>query len=341
MPGSTNCVLPLSSFTGGQVWVQSDGGPDEQIIDGQPVAGRLLDVSAGPVEFDARGSWHKTMPWEGDRTVLVAFTPDLTDKLEPDSRALLLSLGFVFPSVASPVANLPQETEPPAVVLPEPPLVEPAASQQKSPAVVPCAAQAFPPEAPPARPVFCEVFSGCGRLSSAFRALGVQHVAVDAPFNRHKPSVDTWTWALDLTASESQRLLLERLQRSSLLAVHVSLPCGTWSRARERPVPRALRGQGASLPRPLRSADHVLGVPNLSDAEQAKVQAANELARFTVELFALAVRKGCFFSIENPENSWMWAVLASCVRERRDPQLATKFSAMHRIVLSMCMFGGR
>ncbi|CAE7455126.1 gpt, partial [Symbiodinium sp. CCMP2456] len=216
------------------------------------------------------GSWHKTMPWEGDRT----------------------------------------ESELPEVALPEPPTVEPAASQQESPAVVPCAVQAFPPEAPPARPVFCEVFSGSGRLSSAFRALGVQHVAVDAPFNRHKPSVDTW--ALDLTASDSQRLLLERLEQSSLLAIHVSLPCGTGSRARERPVPKALRGKGVPQPRPLRSADHVFGVPNLSDAEQAKVQAANELARFTVELFALADRKGCFFSVENPENSWMWAVLASC-----------------------------
>ena len=90
-------------------------------------------------------------------------------------------------------------------------------------------------------------------------SLGVSPVAVDAPFNRHKPLVDTW--ALDLTQEPAQALLLERITSCSVLGVHVALPCGTGSRARERPVPPKLRAQGAPQPRPLRDSAHVLGLP--------------------------------------------------------------------------------
>ena len=164
-------------------------------------------------------------------------------------------------------------------------------------------------------------------------------VAVDAPFNKHKPLVDTW--ALDLTQPGAQALLIERIESSSVLAVHVALPCGTGSRVRERAVPAKLKLQGAPQPRPLRNSAHVLGIPGLSTTEQAKVTAANSLADFTVDLLSLAWRKGFFLSIENPTNSWMWSVLAHFVRSRREAKLAAAFSDLHRVTLSMCMWGGR
>ena len=86
----------------------------------------------------------------------------------------------------------------------------------------------FPPSPPPVGLTFFEVFSGSARLSLAFKNLGVSPVAVDAPFNRHKPLVDTW--ALDLTQASSQALLLERITSCSVLGVHVALPSGTGSR---------------------------------------------------------------------------------------------------------------
>ena len=195
----------------------------------------------------------------------------------------------------------------------------------------------FPPSPPPAGLTFFEVFSGSARLSLALN-LGVLPVAVDAPFNKHKPLVDTW--ALDLTQQPAQALLLERITSCSVLGVHVALPCGTGSRARERPVPSKLREQGAPQPRPLRDSAHVLGPPGLSQVDQTKVDAANKLADFTVSLLALALRKHFFLSIENPSNSWMWSVLAHYVRSRKDPVLAAAFSNLHRVPLSMCMWGG-
>ena len=101
LPGSLNCVLPLSDFSGGQLWIQAEDGPIEQQVNGRSVFGCLHEVQASPVLFDARSAWHKTLPWEGDRTVLVAFTPDLFARLDPADRDLLASLGFVLPPLAA------------------------------------------------------------------------------------------------------------------------------------------------------------------------------------------------------------------------------------------------
>ena len=365
LPGSLNCVLPLSDFSGGQLWIQDEGGPIQQQVNGRSLSGSLHEVHASPVLFDARSAWHKTLPWEGDRTVLVAFTPDLFTRLDPADRGLLESLGFVPPPVAdveginssgansaftllpaSPRVRL--ETQPPAEVppdeeaapccLPAPPVVESAAQATVDVRPAVAADLSFPPSPPPDGLTFFEVFSGSARLSLAFKNLGVSPVAVDAPFNRHKPLVDTW--ALDLTQASSQALLLERITSCSVLGVHVALPSGTGSRARERPVPPRLRAQGAPHPRPLRNSANVLGLPGLSQTDRAKVEAANKLADFTVSLLALALRQHFFLSIENPGNSWMWSVLAHCVRSRGDPALAAAFSNLHRVSLSMCMWGG-
>ena len=77
----------------------------------------------------------------------------------------------------------------------------------------------------------------------------------------------------------------------------------------------------------------MLGLPGLSQVDQTKVDAANNLADFTVSMLALALRKH--------SNSWMWSVLAHYVRSRQDPGLAAAFSNLHRVPLSMCMWGGR
>ena len=163
LPGSLNCVLPLSDFSGGQLWIQAEGGPIQQQVNGRSVSGSLHEVHASPVLFDARSAWHKTLPWEGDRTVLVAFTPDLFTRLDPADQVLLASLGFVPPPVAdveglnssgansaftpppaSPRVHL--DARPPAEVLP---VEEAAPCHLPAPPVVESAGQA-PMDIPPA-----------------------------------------------------------------------------------------------------------------------------------------------------------------------------------------------
>ena len=55
--------------------------------------GRSLDVSKGPVAFDAH-SLHCTLPWSGSRVVLIGFCPDKLDNLPAGDVDYLLELGF-------------------------------------------------------------------------------------------------------------------------------------------------------------------------------------------------------------------------------------------------------
>ena len=56
LPGSLNCVLPLSDFSGGQLWIQDEGGPIQQQVNGRSLSGSLHEVHASPVLFDARSA---------------------------------------------------------------------------------------------------------------------------------------------------------------------------------------------------------------------------------------------------------------------------------------------
>ena len=168
----------------------------------------------------------------------------------------------------------------------------------------------FPDESSSKRALFCEVFAGCGRLSRAAKQSGFAVLPVDGPRNEHKVECPVLT--LDLVRAEEQQCLLDTLRQLKPQAIHVALPCGTGSRARERPVPAHLVAKGAPQPRPLRNASHPLGMPGLTYHEKQRVESANKLAKFAIDLFVLAVTLSCVFSLENPSNSWMWNVLFVC-----------------------------
>ena len=60
--------------------------------------------------------------------------------------------------------------------------------------------------------------------------------------------------SLDLTTDSGVEILWDILSSESLLAVHLGLPCGTASLAREKPVAAHLQAMGVPNPPPLRSA---------------------------------------------------------------------------------------
>ena len=62
-----------------------------------------------------------------------------------------------------------------------------------------------------------------------------------------------------------------------------------------------LRQAGAPNPRPLRDPDHLFGVAGLTQSEQIRVNAANEVY-FTAEILLFHIYlQGIFISLENPE----------------------------------------
>ena len=176
-------------------------------------------------------------------------------------------------------------------------------------------------------PLFVELFAGRGALSKAALQAGLRVVSIDhevvQPF---APMV-----VLDLTTESGTRILWDVLRSPGLEAVHLGLPCGTSSRARERPILAAMRNAGVPEPPPLRSADRPLGLPNLAPHHQRRVDSANALYRLAIEILVWCYVHGIIISIENPANSWLWAALVALALEHS--QLAARALGQLQMVL--------
>ena len=143
---------------------------------------------------------------------------------------------------------------------------------------------------------------------------------------------------LDLTTPSGQAILWDILQSPNLLGIHLGLPCGTASLARERPVSKALQAQGAPNPPPLRSALFPLGLPDLSDYHRAKVNSANVLYRLSIEIILFCMRRNIIVSLENPANSWLWAALV-LLSAQHSPEAAMAYNSLEKVVFHACCHG--
>ena len=144
----------------------------------------------------------------------------------------------------------------------------------------------------------------------------------------------------DLRESDQQDCLLSFLRELKPSLIHIALPCGTGSRARERPIPKHLLRTGAPNPRQLRDQAHPLGLPNLTSFERLKVDKANQLAQFAVQVLAVATHLQTIVVIENPARSWMWNVLDHYVHQTNRPELSRFWHDMQVIHFSNCAHGG-
>ena len=122
--------------------------------------------------------------------------------------------------------------------------------------------------------------------------------------------------------------------------IQLALPCGAGSRAREKPLPKYLIDQGAKTPQPLRDARHVLGLPGLRPRDQARVASSNILASLVIDIIQYSMETGCFVSIENPLNSWMWLVIEHYVHMRQNDSLKRFFQQMMSVAFNHCAHGG-
>ena len=127
---------------------------------------------------------------------------------------------------------------------------------------------------------------------------------------------------------------------------HFGLMCGTCSRARDRPVSPALRARGAPSPKPLRDAEHLLGLPGLSEVNQQRVSNANQVYVYihAVRLLYAFFLVGTVVTLENTSRSWLWAVLALLVKQFADehqcPAFKTWYFNFLDVIYDACMHGG-
>ncbi|CAE7225523.1 unnamed protein product, partial [Symbiodinium sp. CCMP2456] len=309
-PDSYNLVAPVAHFEEGAIWCEDDGGDHLLHCDGVQCRGRLLDVARGPVLLPAASSRHCTLDWTGDRLVLVAFSIREALDLPVKLRDRLRQLHFTLPDS---VGDL---TQPPPLTRGQTQVAR--------------------------RPLMVEICSGSGSLSAAFRDRGFPTMAIDRPGNDHRLCHSFVP--LDLTLPRNQDLLMGALNDAVLVGhVHLGVPCGTCSRARDKALPKKVRGKFAA-PQPLRDAAHPLGKPGLAGPSKDRVRAANELYRFAIRVVLWAFQRGVPVTIENPSRSWLWPALECLVKRMTaeyGPDLRRAWKSLRYFDLDACMFGGK
>ena len=129
--------------------------------------------------------------------------------------------------------------------------------------------------------------------------MGFTPFAVDHAANRHSPKVKIFT--LDVSNPQQLELLETMICFTKPCYIHLGLPCGTCSRAREKPMPAKLGGHMG--PKPLRNEIHLLGLPDLQGADKTKVELANQLYQCAISILMLCFKLQCMLSIENPARS--------------------------------------
>ena len=158
---------------------------------------------------------------------------------------------------------------------------------------------------------------------------------MDHSANRHLPKVKVFV--LDVSNSNQLMLLETMLHHCKPCHVHLGLPCGTCSRAREKPMPSKLGGHMG--PQPLRSAEHLRGFPHLTGADKIKVDLANQLYNSAIRILQICMVLGCLVSIENPARSWLWALLAVLVKDTNDQLFISWFANLESIYFDACAHG--
>ena len=191
---------------------------------------------------------------------------------------------------------------------------------------------------PDARPWAFEIFAGSASLSRAWHNAGFRVLAFDV----HVRGARMPIVPLDLTQASAVSILWDLIRRVKPLAVHIGMPCGTASRARERPLSKSLKAAGAPEPRPLRDALHPLGLPSLvpGSFDALRVAKANLLYELSLDVALHCAEQRIVISIENPTHSWAWGAMIQVLRSRGQPRQEKLFNSLQNITFHACQHGG-
>ncbi|CAE7476803.1 unnamed protein product, partial [Symbiodinium microadriaticum] len=97
-PGSKNFAVGLGGYTGGELFVEDPGGsvPFHDDATGEWLWGEKHALNLEPCTFDGFAR-HATLPWEGDRWTIIAYSAVSQGDLSSEQEQLLLSCGFPLP----------------------------------------------------------------------------------------------------------------------------------------------------------------------------------------------------------------------------------------------------
>jgi len=143
-------------------------------------------------------------------------------------------------------------------------------------------------------PAFLELFAGAGGLTAAVARLGLPiHQPVDV---RAAQGEVVDLAAGDLLDPRVFRYYVQLTRRGRVRWLHGGPRCKTFTKARRR--------DRFGTARTLRSDQHPGGLPGVKDQ---RVHDANMLVRRFAKLARIVHRCGGYWSVENPERSYLWS----------------------------------
>ena len=94
-----------------------------------------------------------------------------------------------------------------------------------------------------------ELFAGSCKLSKCLKLHGFSAAGIDHKkcMNRVGPCI-----VLDLSKPSSAKFVKDKIDRGHVFFIPMAPPCGTASRARDKPIPMCLQRRGVPSPPPLR-----------------------------------------------------------------------------------------
>ena len=150
-----------------------------------------------------------------------------------------------------------------------------------------------------------ELCCGSANLSAALRLHHVNAIGVDYGRNPQTPKAPTIQ--ADISSPQGQKIVDQAEEDMHADIVHAAPPCGTASKARDKPIPLRFRLKGAPCPRPLRSPDFPRGIPHgLTEIEQLRVDTANQIYDYVLAKCHNRHLTNKLFSLENPSTSYFW-----------------------------------
>ena len=171
-----------------------------------------------------------------------------------------------------------------------------------------------------------EVCAGTARLSKAAARLGFQTMPIDCSKAR---AAGIHICIFDLCNEDQLRDLFRVLDiyANRIALIFCGPPCGTASRAREKPIPGV-----KDPPTPLRSTQWPDGLPGLDHANKLKTELANQVYAATASVVQRAGRHAVEVVVENPLRSYIWDTSFFAPAGEHVPE--------HIVFFQACMHGG-
>ena len=138
--------------------------------------------------------------------------------------------------------------------------------------------------------VFLELFAGSGRLSARLRKQGYAAMPLDVLYGDHH----------DVLRRAAENIIIGWLRSKVVQGVWLGTPCSSWSRARRGPP-----GSGWCT---IRDSSNLMGLPNLTDRDKARISLGNRTLAFSCRIISACIALGTPVAMENPATSMLWLV---------------------------------